>query len=87
MHKAEQENNVFSSNVAKDLFGTITPDFMANKFTFHSPSEHTINGKHYDLEMQIEHEIVHNVSDPGIVTHAMIALVFSVEEYNKKIST
>lgn len=32
-----------------------TSEFVAAQFHFHAPSEHTVNGKHMDLEMHIVH--------------------------------
>ena len=36
----------------------LRPDtlFKPIQFHFHSPSEHTIDGRHYDLEMHFYHE-------------------------------
>ena len=64
------------------------PDYMR----FHSPSEHTVDGQHYDLEVQFYHEIstntLHNSGvfsqrpwneDPSKpVVGAMIAVFFNV---------
>lgn len=37
-----------------DVLGVDTTYYPAQAL-FHSPSEHTVNGKHYDLEMQVVH--------------------------------
>ena len=46
--------------------------FIPNYFRFHSPSEHTVNGQQYDLEVQFYHEIstdlLHNSSINGVQT-------------------
>ena len=36
-----------------DIYGLSTREFEVVEFKFKSDSEHTINGEHYDLEMQI----------------------------------
>ena len=36
--------------------------FVLKQFHFHAPSEHTIDGKHYDVEMHIVHEHVSGAS-------------------------
>ena len=47
-----------------------------------SPSEHTVNGAHYDIEMQIFHQ---STADDKKVKQAAISIMFSVEEYDKTI--
>ncbi len=32
--------------------------YKFNNMHFHAPSEHTFNGKHYDLELHLVHEII-----------------------------
>ncbi len=40
-----------------------------NQFHFHTPSEHTINGVHYPLEMHMVHKLFQaSASDPTIVS-------------------
>jgi len=46
----------FSKLVATDVAGN-SYEFEAIQFHFHAPSEHTINGKHYDLELHIVHQM------------------------------
>jgi carbonic anhydrase len=63
--------------------------FRATEFVLHHPSEHTINGKYYDLEMHIKHKLYINTTDedadPSVVNDltddikfANVALMFSV---------
>ena len=49
--------------------------FSAAQLHFHAPSEHTVNGKHYDLEMHIVH-IDKVTRQPS----AVIGLFFDVQE-------
>lgn len=44
----------FNSTWAMDKFGS-NMIFNVTKMRLHSPSEHTINGKRFDLEMVVEH--------------------------------
>lgn len=45
--------------------------FKAAQFHFHSPSEHTVNGKHYDAEMHIV-----NSYEDGSLGGGVISLLF-----------
>ena len=40
---------------------------------FHAPSEHTFNGKHYDLELHIVN------SNPGVTDLSVIGIMFDVK--------
>jgi len=40
--------------IKNDALG-INQTFKPAQLHFHAPSEHTVNGKHYDLEMHIVH--------------------------------
>lgn len=62
-------------------------EFTAAQFHIHTPSEHTVNGIHYDLEMHIVHtlnelnktsEMPKGWADSGI-KYAVVGLLFSVE--------
>merc|ERR1712083_554136 len=46
------------------------------QLNFHSPSEHTIEGKHHDLEMHIVHQYKGTNGQLG----AVIAIFFDVED-------
>ena len=61
-------SNYFTSQVAVDEYGASTNKFNAHCMKFKSPSEHTIDKKHYDMELQIYHEgeTTHYWSDWGI---------------------
>lgn len=51
--------------------------FNASSVNFHSPSEHTINGKRFDLEMEIIH--YPNEQKAGGVLGAVAHVLFDVE--------
>lgn len=50
-HESDKEDNSFKSSLAKKFYNSASDTFMTTKFKFKSESEHTVNGKHYDLEM------------------------------------
>jgi hypothetical protein len=50
--------------------GTLLP---LNQFHFHSPSEHTINGAHYPLEMHMVHKLFQASADNTTVVPANTA--------------
>lgn len=52
--------------------------FTALQFHFHSPSEHTINGVHYDLETHIVHKLTDNSTGGRYL--AVLGLLFQVED-------
>ncbi len=39
-----------------------------NQFHFHSPSEHTINGAHYPLEMHMVHKLFYNTTTNATIS-------------------
>jgi carbonic anhydrase len=52
----DQTKHGFSSNIPKEYFGADTEiQFNAKQFHFHNPSEHSYNGKLFDLEMHTVH--------------------------------
>ena len=70
--------NTFESKIAEEVFGADTK-FNAAQFHFHAASEHTIDGKRFDLEM-------HTVHLPTIKKNeffgAVVGIIFDVEDYN-----
>jgi len=53
--------NYFVSSIAKDYSEVDT--FYAKQLHFHTGTEHTIDGKRFDLEMHIVHQAVDNKDD------------------------
>jgi carbonic anhydrase len=47
-----------------------------------SPSEHTVNGHHYDIEMQVFHD-AEEVDEDSNIKHAATVIFFSVEEFDE----
>lgn len=52
--------------------------FEPIEFHFHSPSEHTVNGKHYDLELHFMHKYKGSEMQIG----ALISIFFDTEDYD-----
>ena len=88
MDDLDQEGNWFESDLALE-FGAPSKRFGAKQFHFHSPSEHTLNGKHYDMEMHIVHVVDpgNGSSDGSKIKYGVVGLMFSVEHFNEEIST
>ena len=49
-------------------------EYNVLQFHFHSPSEHTFDGDHYDLEMHIVHQNAEKTE------YAVVAIYFDVDE-------
>lgn len=74
------------SQFAESVFGGKATKFIPTHMVLKSPSEHTINGHHFDLEMQIYHEAETDESgsdDGNELAHAATAIMFSVEEFDE----
>jgi len=56
--------------------------YVAQEIVFHTPSEHTINGKRYDMEMQVIHT---GVTQGDIAKNAILSVLFQKKAgaYNK----
>ena len=50
-------------------------DFYAEKVVLKMPSEHTINGDHYDMELQIHHTIHDSDFDPDFPRKAIVSVL------------
>lgn len=94
VHPSEKPKNYFTSKVAKELFGAVGDKFEIAQFHFHSPSEHTINGEHFDVEIHFVHTLKLNATvdedgnpiDPGKLKYAVIGLLFDEHRFDKRIT-
>lgn len=59
--------------------------FEAAQFHFHSPSEHTFDGKYHDLEMHTVHLDKVEGADHGFMA-AALGIMFSVDDYTAQLS-
>lgn len=67
-------SNLYATDVNGDLFG-----YESLQFHFHSPSEHEVEGKQYDLEMHIVHELKPEFSTSNAKrTHAVLSILFDL---------
>jgi|TARA_B110001450_G_C17480657_1_gene424089 carbonic anhydrase len=69
------------SNFASTLYKA-SPRFQPSHLVLKSPSEHTINGHHYDIEMQVFHD-AEDVNEESNIKHSATVIFFSVEEYDE----
>lgn len=67
-------------------YDAATDEFNAVQFHFHHPSEHTVNGKYYDLEMHTVH-LAKKVNDTANIKYGAVGIFFSVKDYDKSITT
>merc|ERR1712183_798430 len=67
---------ITSGGFTKTFETDTTADFSATQFHFHAPSEHTVDGKYYDLEMHVVHHYAGEPTRYGSV----IGVFFDVEE-------
>ena len=58
---------------------------MNTHFKFKTESEHTVNGKHYDLEMQIFFDASEK-NTTSTVNNAAVSIIFSVKEFDKSVT-
>ena len=65
MHPTDMEDNTFGSALGKKFYGMNVENFETLEVKFKSMSEHTINGIHYDLEVQLYFRGVLENTDPG----------------------
>lgn len=81
----EADANYFTSMLAVDKLKAATTKFSGVQFHFHTPSEHTVDGKYYDLEMHTVH-LAENWNDTEKIKYAAVGLFFSVEDYDQSIT-
>ena len=77
-HKyVKMENEDHQLQIKADSFGkVVTLDgttYNADKITFHTPSEHRIDGKPYPMEMQIHHS---GISTGALSKHIVLSFLF-----------
>ena len=76
------------------MFGSATNKFRPEYFIVKSPSEHTINGKYMDIELQIYHypvmamegEEVVPLPEDQTIRKAVISVLFSVDKWTAPVS-
>ena len=82
----ETLENFFISNLAEDdVIRAATNKFSVESFQLRSPSEHTVMGKHLDIELQIKHN-AEKFNDTANVKYGYVSLFFSVEDYDRDIT-
>lgn len=69
------------SNFATNIFGGSSKRFQPTHLVLKSPSEHTINGLHFDIEMQVYHTA--ETIEGNNLKQAATAIFFSVEEFDE----
>ena len=69
------------SNFATTTFGGSSKRFQPTHIVLKSPSEHTVNGHHFDVEMQVYHTA--ETTEGNSLKHAATAIFFSVEEFDE----
>jgi hypothetical protein len=60
--------------------------FTAAQFHFHAKSEHTIDGKRYDMEMHIVHVADEGKGDPVPILYSALGFMFDVDDYDESIT-
>lgn len=73
-------SNLYATDINGNLYG-----YTATSFMFHSPSEHTIEGTRYDLEMQIVHDLKSEFS--ATITKAIVSILFEVSSTDQPFFT
>lgn len=62
-----------------------TDKFSVESFYLRSPSEHTVMGKHLDIELQIKHK-AEKFNSTANIKYAYVSIFFSVEEYDRTVT-
>jgi len=78
-------SNYFTSRFAMDIYGDELDRFHPTEFHFHYPSEHTVDGKRFDVEMHVSHTTDHSGDDSGIVG-ASVAIFFSTTDFDNDVT-
>ena len=73
---------MFTSQIASTIYGA-NPQYNGAHFNFHAGSEHTIDNRRFDLEMQTLHTAEQTING---FSHAAVGILFSVNEYTAKLT-
>lgn len=79
-------DNCFMSEHSRDNLGGPL-EFKAAQFHFHSASEHTINGKHYDFEMHTVHSPDEAKGGDVTIIASAVGLIFDREDFDPSVTT
>ena len=82
-------SHYFRSQRARAHWKLNVNHFQASHFAFKTKSEHTINGKQHDVELQIHHKKEYR--SPGYQKeypggYSMIGILFSVRDYDRSVT-
>lgn len=83
--KDDQANNYFTSDHVPEIRKG-GDKFTAVQFHLHSKSEHTIDGKRYDMEMHIVHTVNEEKGDPITIKYSALGFMFDVDDYDKSVT-
>lgn len=83
--KKDQEFNYFKSGYSKNELGG-DEKFTSLQFHFHAQSEHTIDGKRYDLEMHTVHAPEKAMGDDVEIKYSAFGLMFDVDDYDQSVT-
>ena len=89
--EGELATSGFMSGLHAEHLGGVTNDegvtkWEAQQYHFHSPSEHTFNGKYCDLEMHTVHYPRASDGDQGGYIAAALGIMFDVNDYTAQLS-
>jgi len=86
-YEGDLESSYFNSQAAVDIFGMKSSKFRPTGLHFHYPSEHTVDGKHYDLELHIGHKAFGQSNPEGLaVDTGVIVAFFSMSDFSSSIT-
>ena len=68
-------STIYASDFDGDVYG-----YDALQFHFHSPSEHTINGIHTDLEMHVVHQLRNEFLGETVRILVALGILFNVDD-------
>lgn len=83
--KDDQAKNYFTTEHVPDIRKG-GDKFTAVQFHFHAKSEHTIDGKRYDMEMHIVHLVNEEKGDPVTIKYSALGFMFDVDDYDQSIT-